>query len=185
MATANYKFLVLFPIPEPHCSVLCRFMDEVAEHTKLPPPYIKIPPHITFHRPIAGIEQGALEDIVTSSSLQIKQTRITVSSLFPFGKQYMVLPVHATLGLVSLWVGLNNFLSRLPEYVHSEFDVDNTLHITIAGKTSAVFDDVWPAVNKLSVPNLTIPVKKIELHRKLIDRDDKLWERVASFSIPQ
>lgn len=179
-----YKYLILFPIPEPHRGDLCALMDEIAECTKLLPPYKNIPPHITFHRPISEIDLDSLVNIVRSSSLQIKKTRITVSGFFPFGKQYIVLPVHATLSLASLWVEMNNLLSRLPQYVHGEFDMDNTLHITVARKISEIFHNVWPQIRQIPIPDFTIPLTHIELYRKGTDGEHKMWEKVESFPIP-
>lgn len=179
-----YKYLILFPIPEPHSSDLRAFMDEIAELTKLPPPYKEIPPHITFHRPVREIDPEILRYLIRSSSLQIRKTRITVSGLFPFGKQYLVLPVHATLGLASFWVELNNLLSRLPRYVHGEFDTDNTLHITVARKVSDVFHNIWPKVCHIPVPRITAPVTHIELHRKELGGQYGVWEKIDSFMIP-
>ncbi len=182
--TPVYKYLILFPIPEPESSDLRALMDEVAECTKLQPPYKNIPPHITFHRPISEIDLDSLLNIVRSSALQIKKTRITVSSFFPFGKQYVVLPVHATLSLASLWVELNNLLSRLPQYVHGEFDMDNTLHITVARKISGIFHNVWPQIRQIPIPDFTIPLTHLELYRKGIGSEHVVWEKVGSFPIP-
>ena len=180
----TYKYLVLFPIPEPESSDLCALMNDVAEYTKLPPPYKNIPPHVTFHRPISKINPETLVNLVRSASLQSNKTRITVSSFLPFEKQYIVLPVHETLSFNSLWVELYKLLSCLPQYEHGEFDPDNTLHITVARKVSNVFYNVWPKVRLIPVPILTISVTHIELYRKQLNKEGAVWERIESFPIP-
>ncbi len=179
----NYKYLILFPIPEPFNTKLRLLMDSISERTAVPPPYKKLPPHITFHRPIEGVEESTIKNLVESMTLQIHQTRITVNELFPFGKEFVVLPVHATRRLATLWVGINNLLSMLPEYEHGEFDHDNTLHITVAEKTSAIFDTVWKDIKQIAMEPMTIPVEAIEIHRKLIPIGS--WEKIAEYTIPK
>ncbi|MBU6388626.1 hypothetical protein KGQ72_02010 [Patescibacteria group bacterium] len=138
---------------------------------------------MTFHRPLTGIDEGVLTNLIRGATLQMKQTRITVSGLHPFGKQYIILPVHATRDTAALWVGINDILSRLPEYEHGKYDGDNTLHITVAEKTSAVFDRSWPAIQeKVKVEPMTIPLTRVALCRKL--EKEGRWELVEQFPIP-
>lgn len=178
----KYKYLVSFVIPEPFNTELCVLMDQVSRHTKLPSPYKKLSPHVTFHRPIEEIDEAVIKNLVQSMTLQMHRTRITVSHLFPFGKQYIVLPVHATRRLAKLWVGINDLLSQLPEYEHGEFDHDNTLHITIAENTSRVFDDVWEDIRAISIKPMTISVEKIAVMRKSVT--DGSWEELVRYDIP-
>ena len=180
----NFKYLILFPVPEPYCNELRCLMDEIAAYTKIIPPYGQIKPHITFHRPIVGIEQKVIENLIQSSVCRIRQTRMLVGDLFPFGKHYIVLPVYATLNLALLWGMLNELLLQLPEYIHGEFDRDNTLHITVARKTSEVFDNAWKMIKAIPVPNLIIPINRVSLYKKHINRDDGRWEEVVTFNIP-
>lgn len=174
------KYLILFPIPDPYKTRICQTMDEIALHTKIVPPYEKLLPHITFHRPITGIDERVIQNLVLSMSLQAKKTRITVSSMYAFGRHYMVLPVHATHAIANLWVGIHKLLSSLPAYEHSEFDHDNTLHITLAEKTSNIFDEVWPKVRAIPFTEMTIPVEHIELYRKF---EGGIWEKVTSYEL--
>jgi hypothetical protein len=115
--------------------------------------------------------------------LQIRQTRITVSHLHHFGKEYIVMPVHATRSIATLWVGINQLLSSLPEYVHGKFDDDNTLHITVAEDFSDVFDEVWSKIKTIPIDEMNIPVQKLEIHRKLISGGT--WEKCAEYDIPK
>jgi len=179
----NYKYLILFPIPEPFNTELCVLMDEISTYTALPSPYKKLPPHVTFHRPLEGIDENLIKNLAQSMVLQIRQTRMTVSHLFPFGKQFIVLPVHATRRLATLWVGINTLLSSLPEYEHGEFDHDNTLHITIAEKTTVIFDSIWKKIEQITINSMTIPVEKIEIYRKPVL--DGVWERILELTIPE
>lgn len=176
------KHLIMFPIPHPYRKELCRLMDRVASETGIPAPHMKLPPHVTFHRPLEGISETTLQKLITSTTLRMRQTRITVNSLFPFGKHYIVLPVQATRSVAALWVGINNLLSRLPEYEHGEYDDDNTLHITVAAKTSAVFDTAWPTIQKIHVKPMVIPLRTIVLCRKT--EGGEKWETMQKFHIP-
>ncbi len=177
------KYLISFPIPDPFCGQLCLEMEKVASITGIPPPFWQLEPHMTFHRPLLGIDEGLVKNLVTSATLQMRQTRITLSGLFPFGEHFIVRPVQATRSVAALWVEINNLLSRLPEYEHGEYDGDNTLHVTIAQKTSAVFDRSWPEIRKIEVKPMTIPLRSIALYRK--PAAGGRWESIASFPIPQ
>lgn len=174
------KYLILFPIPEPYQVGICNIMDTIAVHTKIDPPYKKLDPHITFHRPITGIEERVIQNLVLSMSLQAKRTRITVSGIYAFGKHYIVLPVHATHAIANLWVGIHKLFSSLPAYEHNEFDHDNTLHITLAEKTSAVFDRAWPLVHDMPFTEMTIPVEHIVLYKK---EPGGTWKKVTSYEL--
>jgi 2'-5' RNA ligase len=178
----NYKYLILFPIPEPFNATLCALQDRISEYTTLQPPYRKLPPHITFHRPIDEIAEVIIKDLTRSMVLQLRQTRVTVSHLFPFGKEFIVLPIHSTARLATFWVGIINLLKGLPEYKHGPFEHDNTLHITLADQTSSVFNQTWNNISQIPIETMHIPVQKIELHRKPITGG--FWERIEEFDIP-
>ncbi|MEK7646995.1 MAG: hypothetical protein AAB378_01300 [Patescibacteria group bacterium] len=175
------KYIVIFPVPEPVLSELNGFMDKIAEHTHILPPYKKMIPHVTFHRPIVGISEFKLKNLVESMALQMRQTRMTTCGFFPFGKQYIVLPIQATRGLATLWVGVNDLLARLPEYEHGEYDWDNTLHITVAEKTSVVFDEVWPKIKLIDIPTFTISVDRVDVWGKPLVGG--FWKKIAYYSI--
>ncbi len=177
-----HKYLVLFPIPNPFARRICRLMDDVAAITGLQPPYHKLLPHVTLHRILMGVDERVLKNLVASATLQVRQTTVTLHSLLPFGKRYVVLPVHLTRSAASLWVCINDLLSRLPEYEHSEYDADNTLHITVAAKTTPVFDHAWPLIQKIPVEPMTIPLRTIALYRK--PAAGGRWEAVETFSLP-
>src|SRR3989344_2134567 len=176
------EYLILFPIPNPYRRELCRLMDQISYQTEIPPPYQKLMPHITFHRPLTGVGGPALKNIIASTALRMKQTRITLSSLFPFGKHYIVLPVQATRSVAALWVGINDLVSRLPEYEHGTYDDDNTLHVTVAAKTSDVFDEAWPEIEKMRVKPMMIPLQTIALYLK--SEAEGKWKEVEKFHIP-
>lgn len=177
----SYKYVVIFPAPESAMLELHLLMDKIAEHTHISPPYKKMISHVTLHRPITGISEFKLKNLVESMALQMRQTRMTTCGFFPFGKQYIVLPIQTTRGLAALWVGLNDLLARLPEYEHGEYDWDNTLHITVAEKTSAIFDEAWPKIKLIDIPTFTMLVDRVDLWRKPFAGG--FWEKIASFSI--
>ncbi len=177
-----YKYIIIFPIDEePYFSQICMLMDHVTKDTGIPPLYNKMVPHITFHRPIVGIDEEKIKNITKGSTLQTKQTRVTVSNIHNFGKNYIVLPVHATKTVANLWISINSILSQLPEYEHDIYDGDNTLHITLAEKTSKVFDSCWKNIKEISFEEMDIPVKKISILKKAINGGD--WETVEEYDI--
>jgi hypothetical protein len=178
-----YKYIVLFTVDAGYRSTICRLMDAVAKYTGIAPPYVKLPAHITFHRPIVGIDEETLECLVQSMALQIHQTRIRLGQLDHFGKQFIVLPVIGTRRLNAFWVGINDLLSRLPSYEHGPFDEDNTLHVTIAEKTSHVFDKVWPLITDLRIEPTDIPVRHVEVWRKPLYDIEGRWEILRSFPL--
>lgn len=184
MATSpQQKYLVLFPLPKPYVDTVRVFMDRIAVHTKLPPPYLSLPPHVTFHRPIVGIREEEIRHAVATATHRTHRTHMTVGSLFPFGKHYLVMPVHATRALSSFWVGLNNIFMYTPEYECGAYDDENTLHITVAKKTSDVFDDAWPNIARIPVPIMTVPVAQVALYQKSIH--DGTWRVLETFSISE
>ncbi len=171
----KYKYLILFPIPKPYLKQIMDLMDIVALYTGTEPPYKNLIPHITFHRPIEGIEPEEIEDIVQSIVLQGKQTRIRINSIDSFGKEFIVIPAHGTVTVSELWIGILQTLRQHPQYFHGAFDNDNTLHITLAEKTSAVFDAIWSKICFLLTRGINIPLKKIAIYRKPIEQQGR-WE---------
>lgn len=176
------KYLVLFLIPEPFRTQLCQLMDEVARVSGLPPPHLSLPPHMTFHRPLAGIDECVMKNIVQSAALQMHQTRVTLHALFPFGEHYIVLPVQATKSVAALWVEIGNLLSRLPEYEHDQYDGDNTLHVTIAAKTTPLFDRVWATLRTRRIDPMTMRLTEISLYKK--SAEGGVWTPVETFLLP-
>ena len=150
--TPMEKYMLSFPIEEePYCGIICSLMDKISVLTGRPPLYEKLYPHITFHRPISGIDESVIKKITEGSILtHLRQTRISISSIHHFGKQYIVLPVNATRAIADFWVNLSSLLSQIPEYEHGLYDYDNTLHITLAEKTHEIFDSIWGEVRTIS-----------------------------------
>ncbi len=178
------KYIILFSIPEPFAAKICGLMDKVCAYLKVEAPYKTLPPHITFHQPIVGIDEQTIKNLTQSMSLQIQQTRITVSHLFNFGTRYVVLPVQATKATAALWVGITELLAQLPEYEHDQYDHDNTLHITIAGKIEeVVFVKVWEYVKKISGETMHIPLDRLMLYSKTIDDENAVWEKVEEYAL--
>ena len=173
-----------FSIPRDENCIVQQLMCEVWEHTNIEAPYIRdMLPHVTLHRPVVGIDEEKMRNLARSCALRVdRNIRVTVSDLSHFGKEYIVLRINTTQSLASLWVNLNDVLSKLAEYEHGEFDGDNTLHITIAKNTTEVFDKVWPKIQEITVPKIIIPVTLIELYRKLTDGGK--WEMIEAFPIP-
>lgn len=181
MKTQPSKLLVMFPLPPSFRRQACAFMDQVAKYTKLPPPYRALSPHITFHRPITEVPFETLRGIVESACRRVQPTRMRLDGISHFGDHYVVMPVHVTSELAELWVEMRELLERVAEYRHCELDHDNTLHLTVAGKTSEVFKRAWPRIKRLEVPEFSIPVQYVEIHQKPLEGGS--WRRVALFPI--
>jgi 2'-5' RNA ligase len=179
----DYKHLVLFPIKGEPGEKLIQVMDRMAELTGLPAPHEQLPPHVTFHKPIAGIEEQTVLNLVQSIALQTRQTRVTYEA-HPFflGKHYVVVRINPTIELASFWGEVSNLLSREPEYEHGPYDRDNTLHITLARKTTNVFDRIWGELNTWVLTPDEIVFDAVALYRKPLTGGP--WEQVTSVPIP-
>ncbi|MCX6787619.1 MAG: 2'-5' RNA ligase family protein [Candidatus Kaiserbacteria bacterium] len=176
-------YLILFLIPNPFCIRLCRLMDGITSITGLTPPYRNLPPHVTFHRPLTGIvDETVLKELLRDTVARMRQTRITLHGLSTFEKQFVILPVQATRGAATLWVEIAKVLSQLPEYKPGEYDNDNTLHVTVAEKTSRIFDQVWPKIRNIETEIMHIPLQRIALYRKPFEGG--VWKQIATFPIP-
>jgi 2'-5' RNA ligase len=179
----DYKYLVLFPIRGAQGAHLVQVMDRMAELTGLPAPHTQLPPHVTFHKPIAGINEETVLNLVQSVALQTKQTRLTYEAHpFFFGKQYVVVRINPTIELASFWSEVSNLITKVPEYEHGPFDRDNTLHITLARKTSSVFDKVWGELSAMVLTPEEVTFDSVDLYRKPLTGG--AWEQVQSLPIP-
>lgn len=178
----NNEYLILFLIPDPFCIRLCRLMDDIASITRIDPPYRSLPPHVSFHRPLMGIDETALKELLRNIVPQMKQARITLHGVSPFKKQSIILPGQATRGANSIWTGIAAILSALPKYNPGEYDNDRPLHVTVAEKTSCIFDRAWPNIRNIKVELMHIPLQRIALYRKSIEEDK--WKQIANFPIP-
>lgn len=178
------KYMILCPVEGQPGKVICTIMDNVSVFTKKLQPYLKLIPHMTFHRPIKGIDEEKLINIAVSAAKRLKKTRITISGLYHFGKKYIVLPVHATLLVAMGWADLFKEVSQLPEYEHSDYDHDNTLHITIGEDLEEVFDTAWSKIQRnCIIDSMDIVVDKIEIWSKS-DRKGSKWRCVKSIPLP-
>jgi 2'-5' RNA ligase len=178
------KYMILFPIEGQPGKAICTMMDNISVFTEKPQPYLKLITHMTFHRPIKGVDEKKLIDIAISAAKRLKKTRITVSGLYHFGKKYIVLPVHATLVVAMVWSDLFKEVSQFKQYEHSDYDHDNTLHITIGEDLVDVFDTAWPKIQRNCIIDaMDIIVDKIEIWSKS-DRKGSKWRRVKSIPLP-
>jgi hypothetical protein len=57
----KYKYLVLFPIPEPYYIQIKEVMIKVERCNTVRCPIFLKQPHITFHRPIEGIDETVIK----------------------------------------------------------------------------------------------------------------------------
>ncbi|MCL4403886.1 hypothetical protein M1432_00860 [Patescibacteria group bacterium] len=175
----EYKYLITLPVEGHEANILLGIMDAIANVTGLPAPYSTgLGPHLTFHRPIQGLPEKRLIALVHDAARRMKPSVARASTLYPFGKQYVVMPVYATRTLAKTWLTMTDIVFSLPEYIPGTYDDDNMLHITLARHTSRVFDTAWPLIRKMYVPSLSIPLRRIEVYRKPVSQYGK-WERVV------
>lgn len=179
------KYIILFPITGGSGKSINEVMDKISAITHTEQPYKKMLPHITFHRPIKGVDEEKLINIAKSVALRLHKSRIRLNSLDHFGKEFIVLPVQATKTMATLWTGIHEILAQVPEYQHGQFDHDNTLHVTVAEKLSDIFDNTWKTIQKDCVfEPMDIEVKTIEIHSKS-DEIGTAWECLTSIPLPE
>lgn len=175
-----YKYLIALIVPEPFTTQLRQLMDKIESVTHIESPYKRLPPHITLHRPITGVDEQELKDMIRRVVSRMLPTHVELSGPSPFGKRFVVLPVQPTLSLAWLWVELHAQMSRLPNHKPLGIDHKNTLHVTVAEKTSQVFNRIWPEIKKLQVkPISKVPVETVYLYRKRVE--EQIWEEVSVF----
>jgi hypothetical protein len=179
----KYKYIILFPIPDPYKKKIIAQMNRIELMTGVPAPHKKLVPHMSFHRPLEGISEERILALTESMVKQIRQTRIVTTNLFSFGKEYIVLPVQGTRGVAALWVGIGDLLSKLPDYKHGPYDADNTLHITIADHMTPHFDRIWPELHKKPMSSMEIPVQTVDVWKKGLEEGQK-WQLVQQFELP-
>ncbi len=183
MKEEKIKYLILFLIPDPFCTQICHIMDEVTSATGIPPLYRSLPPHLTILRSVLDIDADILKDRVKRVVPRMRQTTIRLDGLSHFGKQFIVLPVLSTRSVASLYVDVDNLLSRIPEYEPGEYNDANSFHVTVADRTSHVFDTAWPNIRKIEVDPMTFSLQEIALYQKPMVGG--VWTQICTFAIPK
>lgn len=180
----NYKkYIIALSFSDEYDKKLRILMDNVSLITNTPPLYNHMIPHVTLHRPLSGINYEKIINLAQSIALRLHKSRIRVGGIEHFGKKYIVLPVHATYTIASLWSGIHELLSQVPEYEHGPFDHDNTLHITLAKDTEEIFDQSWNTLReKCFTESFDIPVDRVSVYGKLSSGD---WGVVQHISLPE
>lgn len=176
------KYIIAFSFEKVYDTKLREFMDTVARITNMDALYHHMVPHITLHRPLVGIEYTKVSNLATSIALRLHKSRIRIGGIEHFGKKYIVLPVHATYVIASLWSGIHDLLSQVPEYEHGPFDHDNTLHITLAKDTEQVFDAVWDTIRqKVVFDSFDIPIGAVAIYGK---NQVGNWDLIEEIPLP-
>ena len=177
----DFKHIVLFPLRDELGERILNYMDQVAAYTRLDPPHRKLLPHVTFHRPIEGINESRLVNLVAGMATMTHVTRMRYAGLDSFGMNYIVLPIQATQAVAALWAAITTLLSTFPEYEHGPYDHDNTLQISLAGGTHKVFSRAWPHISRMHVEPRDIVVDCLEIHRKPVEGG--AWEFLQRFDL--
>jgi 2'-5' RNA ligase len=175
-----YRYIILFPLSADADRNVRSIMDMISEHTYTSPPYSKLPPHITFHKPIRGIRESTICAITETMAREMKCTDVVLGRIAHFSKHYIVLPVHTTLSLAHFWTGVSIQFSQLPEYEKDAYEENNSLHIALAKKTTKIFDTVWPHVKDIEL-DLTCTLSMLEIWRKPIHGVG--WEKFKQYQL--
>lgn len=190
MSTATHKYLIVIPVPNPQRAIAHFVMGKVSLVTGLPAPYTRLVPHITLHRPFASDERSKIEDIIRACTKKSSRMPITTGRFFPFEKddtarRTIVLPIHPTIPLASLWVNLHDHLARLPGYQREPSDEKNSLHITVATVRDEMYDTVWDHIISLEFFSIGMTLDEVALYQQPVNNsENKKWEKIATFPLP-
>lgn len=175
------KFIIIFPITGTFDEVIRKNMDHIARILQKDPLYLKMIPHVSLHRPITTLSFEKVKNLTESIAQKLHKSRIRIGGIDHFGKEYIVTPVYATRTVASLWSGIHELFAQVPEYEHSQFDHDNTLHITLVEKCSDNFDEYWSRIEKeCFVEPEDFLIDRIALFGK----SDTGWECVHEIMLP-
>lgn len=179
------KYIIAFLLPHEYDQRIRVLMEEIARISDTEPLYNHMVPHITLHRPIAGISYEKILNLAKSVVLRLRASRIRISGVDCFGEKYIVLPVQLTQTTAAMWVGVHDLLSQVPEYGHGDFDHDNTLHITLAKDLKSKFSETWENIilQKQFTESFDIPITHIGIYGKNQTTGD--WELVESLELPE
>lgn len=176
------KYLACFSIPHPHAGDIRRLMHRVAGMTHTKPLCEKLDPHITIYRPLIGVDECAVMNIIEQEVQRARSTMITTDRLSHFETEHIVLPVRAALGVTMLWVDISRRLSKLAGGDPDQYTFDNTLHVSVASKTTPRFKQAWPQVKKIEVEPMHIKLEEIVLYWKV---HGMRWEPLRAFPFPK
>lgn len=175
------KFIIIFPLPDHYDHKIRSHMDMLAQETHEHPLYLKMIPHISLHRPLVNISFEKVKNLTESIALKLHKGRIRIGGVDHFGKEYIVVPVHATRTIASLWSTVHETFSQLPEYEHGPFDHDNTLHITLAENFSHFYDQYWEKIKA----SCGVDAEDVEIDRIAVyGKSDEGWEKVYEKHLP-
>jgi hypothetical protein len=136
-----------------------------------------------MHKPIEGVDERTLLNVVEGIALQSKRTRARAVCLDQFDNQFIVIPVIASQAFADFWSDLNRRLRVMSEYQHDDNDGDNTMHVTIAKELGEGFSMAWEVLMDYRFRPIDVLIDTIVVWRKPIGSGS--WEFVREFPIPQ
>ncbi|MBP6942685.1 MAG: hypothetical protein KBB55_01425 [Candidatus Buchananbacteria bacterium] len=160
-----------------------QLMDQAARICLCEPLYHKMPPHITLHPLVVGIEGDEVESIVASV---LPSSRITLvpGRLTMFGEKLLVATIAAQpLTLSRLWVALHESL-RAAGHQAGEFEDDNTLHITLIDNLHRVVPGRRNRLlQELTLEPTSFTLTAIVIYQKTAS--DQPWREFKKFELPE
>lgn len=178
-----YKYLIGIPIPNTYVPGLHHMMDIAARLADCEPLYVQTPDHMTFHKPIFGVDERTLLNTVQGVALKCKQTRVRALCLDQFDDQFIVIVVVGTQSFADFWSQVNQSLRVMPEYPHDPSDGDNTMHVTIAKNLGESFPMAWEVLMDYRFRPINVKIDTIVVWRKPIGSGS--WDEIARYPIPQ
>ncbi len=119
----NNKYLIALIIFQANRPAIEKVQEEISWRAALPPPFKKLPPHVTAFRPIglASSEERALIAIIKKIAAAIPSFSATITGpLDNFGKKYVVRRLPLTPELSMMQAAL---IEQLPSLAGFEFEL--------------------------------------------------------------
>lgn len=177
------KYCIVALVTPSMKQVIHQLMDQVVRICHGEPLYHKMPPHITLHPPVMGIEADAVIAIVTRA-LPPSRIELTTARLTMLGEKLLVATIAAQpLKLSRLWATLHDSM-RAAGHQAGEFEDDNTLHLTITDKLHHVVPGRRNRLlRELKLEPTTFSLTAIVIYQK--DADNEPWRELERFELPK
>lgn len=173
------EYVVVGRLPEPARHSVQALTERVVAITRTLPSN-GLPPHLTFQRVATGIPPAAFMPRLERAVAATHRCSVTFEGLDHFGPHYIVLRVRPTQQLGAMWGRIGEALSCLPNFQAEPFASENTLHVTLAAKTTRVFARAWPRVRRMRVAPIAFTLTRLDMYR----REDAEWTLFKEFLLP-
>lgn len=187
MPTIEHKYIAIAPIGDPMADIILAYSDHAEVTLGRSRPHRSFEkPYATFHPPVRCVKPdrflGAVEGPTKTAS--VSRMRFTGIDIYGRGDvRFVTLPFTVPLGPSGLWWELSRNVMVQAEFLHGEYDYDNTLHTTLAKDLTAEQARLaWPTLRRIAIEPADVVIDRIEVHRKP-DSPGGSWERIATFPL--